>query len=38
VLQNVSKSGDLVLTLGAGDISKAGEDLLAILEDRGSQP
>jgi hypothetical protein len=27
-----------VLTLGAGDISKAGEDLLAILEDRGSQP
>src|SRR5215203_5822951 len=38
VLQNVSKSGDLVLTLGAGDISKAGEDLLAILEDRGSRP
>jgi UDP-N-acetylmuramate--alanine ligase len=38
VLQSVSKGGDLVLTLGAGDISKAGEDLLTILEDRGSQP
>jgi UDP-N-acetylmuramate--alanine ligase len=38
VLQNVSRRGDLVLTLGAGDISKAGEDLLDILEDLGSQP
>jgi UDP-N-acetylmuramate--alanine ligase len=38
VLQDVSRKGDLVLTLGAGDISKAGEDLLDILEDRGSQP
>ena len=38
VLQDVSRRGDLVLTLGAGDISKAGEDLLDILEDRGSQP
>jgi UDP-N-acetylmuramate--alanine ligase len=38
VLQNVSRRGDLVLTLGAGDISKAGEDLLEILEERGSQP
>jgi len=38
VLQNVSRSGDLVLTLGAGDISKAGEDLLDILEDLGSLP
>ena len=38
VLQNVSRRGDLVLTLGAGDISKAGEDLLDILEERGSQP
>ena len=38
VLQKVSRSGDLVLTLGAGDISKAGEDLLDILEDRGSLP
>jgi len=38
VLQNVSRSGDLVLTLGAGDISKAGEDLLDILEERGSLP
>jgi UDP-N-acetylmuramate--alanine ligase len=38
VLQSVSRSGDLVLTLGAGDISKAGEDLLDILEDPGSQP
>jgi len=38
VLQEVSRRGDLVLTLGAGDISKAGEDLLGILEDRGSQP
>ena len=38
VLQNVSRRGDLVLTLGAGDISKAGEDLLGILEERGSKP
>jgi UDP-N-acetylmuramate--alanine ligase len=38
VLQDVSRRGDLVLTLGAGDISKAGEDLLDILEDPGSQP
>jgi hypothetical protein len=27
-----------VLTLGAGDISKAGEDLLSILEEQGSNP
>jgi UDP-N-acetylmuramate--alanine ligase len=38
VLQNVSRRGDLVLTLGAGDISKAGEDLLGILEEQGSKP
>jgi UDP-N-acetylmuramate--alanine ligase len=38
VLQSVSRRGDLVLTLGAGDISKAGEDLLGILEERGSKP
>ena len=38
VLQNVSRRGDLVLTLGAGDISRAGEDLLDILEDPGSLP
>ena len=38
VLQNVSRSGDLVLTLGAGDISKAGEDLLDVLGDLGSLP
>jgi UDP-N-acetylmuramate--alanine ligase len=38
VLQNVSRKGDLVLTLGAGDISKAGEDLLGILEEQGSKP
>jgi UDP-N-acetylmuramate--alanine ligase len=38
VLQNVSRKGDLVLTLGAGDISKAGEDLLDILEEKGSKP
>src|ERR687897_240773 len=38
VLQSVSRRGDLVLTLGAGDISKAGEDLLGILEERGSRP
>ena len=38
VLQSVSRRGDLVLTLGAGDISKAGEDLLGILEGRGSKP
>jgi UDP-N-acetylmuramate--alanine ligase len=38
VLQNVSRRGDLVLTLGAGDISKAGEELLNILEEQGSSP
>jgi UDP-N-acetylmuramate--alanine ligase len=38
VLRHVSRSGDLVLTLGAGDISKAGEDLLGILEEQGSKP
>jgi UDP-N-acetylmuramate--alanine ligase len=38
VLQNVSRKGDLVLTLGAGDISKAGEDLLDILEEKKSKP
>ena len=38
VLREVSSSGDLVLTLGAGDISQSGEDLLAMLEERGSQP
>src|ERR687898_637705 len=38
VLRNVSRRGDLVLTLGAGDISKAGEDLLGILEEQGSRP
>jgi UDP-N-acetylmuramate--alanine ligase len=38
VLQNVSRRGDLVLTLGAGDISRAGEDLLGILEEQGSKP
>jgi UDP-N-acetylmuramate--alanine ligase len=38
VLQNVLRRGDLVLTLGAGDISKAGVDLLGILEEQGSKP
>jgi UDP-N-acetylmuramate--alanine ligase len=38
VLRHVSTSGDLVLTLGAGDISKAGEDLLGILEEQGVKP
>ena len=38
VLRTISRKGDLVLTLGAGDISQAGEDLLDILEDPGSQP
>jgi UDP-N-acetylmuramate--alanine ligase len=38
VLRNISRKGDLVLTLGAGDISQAGEDLLDILGDPGSQP
>ena len=38
VLRNVSEKGDVVLTLGAGDISRAGEELLDLLEDRTSQP
>jgi UDP-N-acetylmuramate--alanine ligase len=33
VLRDISRSGDLVLTLGAGDISRAGEELLHLLED-----
>jgi UDP-N-acetylmuramate--alanine ligase len=36
VLREVSESGDLVLTLGAGDVSRAGEELLDLLEDRTS--
>jgi UDP-N-acetylmuramate--alanine ligase len=31
VLREVSEKGDLVLTLGAGDISSAGEELLVLL-------
>ena len=38
VLREVSARGDLVLTLGAGDISRAGEELLDLLEDRTSRP
>src|SRR3712207_1182084 len=34
VLGEVSERGDLVLTLGAGDISQAGEELLDLLEER----
>jgi len=32
VLREVSEKGDVVLTLGAGDISTAGEELLVLLE------
>ena len=32
VLREVSEPGDLVLTLGAGDISQVGEELLGLLE------
>ena len=32
VLRDVSEGGDLVLTLGAGDIAGAGEELLTLLE------
>ena len=38
VLGNISERGDLVLTLGAGDISGVGESLLDILEGPASQP
>jgi UDP-N-acetylmuramate--alanine ligase len=38
VLRDVSEGGDVVLTLGAGDISRAGEELLDLLEDRTSRP
>jgi UDP-N-acetylmuramate--alanine ligase len=31
VLREISEPGDVVLTLGAGDISRAGEELLKIL-------
>jgi UDP-N-acetylmuramate--alanine ligase len=32
VLRDVSEPGDLILTLGAGDISQVGEELLELLE------
>jgi UDP-N-acetylmuramate--alanine ligase len=38
VLRGLSERGDVVLTLGAGDISRAGEELLDLLEDRTSPP
>jgi UDP-N-acetylmuramate--alanine ligase len=38
VLADISERGDLVLTLGAGDISQVGEALLDVLEGAGSQP
>jgi UDP-N-acetylmuramate--alanine ligase len=38
VLGEISERGDLVLTLGAGDISQVGESLLDVLEGSGSQP
>jgi UDP-N-acetylmuramate--alanine ligase len=38
VLRSVSERGDVVLTLGAGDVSRVGEELLDLLEDRTSQP
>jgi UDP-N-acetylmuramate--alanine ligase len=37
VLREVSEGGDVVLTLGAGDISRAGEELLDLLEGRTSR-
>jgi UDP-N-acetylmuramate--alanine ligase len=37
VLGEISERGDLVLTLGAGDISQVGEALLEVLEESGSQ-
>jgi UDP-N-acetylmuramate--alanine ligase len=38
VLGEICETGDLVLTLGAGDISQVGESLLDVLEGSGSQP
>jgi UDP-N-acetylmuramate--alanine ligase len=38
VLGEISRRGDLVLTLGAGDISQVGESLLDVLEGSESQP
>jgi UDP-N-acetylmuramate--alanine ligase len=38
VLGDISERGDLVLTLGAGDISQVGEVLLDVLGGAGSQP
>jgi len=35
VLRQISHAGDTVLTMGAGDISRAGEDFLALSENRG---
>ena len=37
ILRDVSERGDVVLTLGAGDISRTGEELLALLEDPTSE-
>ena len=38
VLRDVSERGDVVLTLGAGDISRVGEELLDLLESQTSRP
>jgi UDP-N-acetylmuramate--alanine ligase len=38
VLAEISERGDLVLTLGAGDISQVGESLLDVLEGSEFQP
>jgi UDP-N-acetylmuramate--alanine ligase len=37
VLRELSERGDVVLTLGAGDISRTGEELLELLEDLTSR-
>jgi UDP-N-acetylmuramate--alanine ligase len=37
VLRNISEGGDVVLTLGAGDVSSAGEELLDLLEEQTSR-
>jgi UDP-N-acetylmuramate--alanine ligase len=37
-LQNIAKSGDLIITLGAGDIYKAGEILLSGLKKQAMEP
>jgi UDP-N-acetylmuramate--alanine ligase len=38
VIADLAKPGDLVLTMGAGDVTTIGPAIVAVLKDRGGQP